>query len=451
LLRTADNTNCSSEKISYENEPFLLKEKNMKFAPKIWLISGIILIMTSLGSPQTATEFQQKASQIHIKTLTLDSHTDTPLRLMRENFDLAEYHDPATTGSRYDIPRMKTGGLDAVFFAAFLSQGPRDSLGHAAAYQRAKDIIQKIKETVSENPDDLAFAAAASDAAAISIAGKKAIYIGIENGYALGANPARVQEFYDMGVRYITLCHTRNNDLCDSSNDKKGPEYDGLSPLGEQVVTEMNRLGMMVDVSHISDAAFYDVLECSKVPVIASHSCARAVCDNPRNMTDDMLKALAAKDGVIQLCLLSSYLKEIPEDPARKAAFDALRQRYNNFQDLDPETEKKAHAEWNALELQYPAQLATVSNAVDHIDHMVAVAGIDHVGIGSDFDGGGVLADCFDVSEMPNITAELLRRGYSETDIGKIWSGNFLRVFTEVEAGRRQQMSSKKEISNERG
>ncbi|MCK5739501.1 dipeptidase, partial [bacterium] len=373
------------------------------------------------------------------------------LRLMREDFDLSQYHDPATTGSRYDIPRMKTGSLDAVFFAAFLSQGPRDDVGHAAAYQRAKDIILKIKETIQKNPDDLAFAIFPADAAAISATGKRAIYIGIENGYPLGHELARVQKFYEMGVRYITLCHTRNNDLCDSSNDKKGPDYNGLSPLGEQVVAEMNRLGMMVDVSHISDAAFYDVLKCSKVPVIASHSCARAVCDNPRNMTDDMLQALAAKDGVIQLCLLSSYLKDIPEEPARKAAFDALRERYNNFQNLDPAAEKQAHAEWNALELQYPPKLATVADAVDHIDHIVAIAGIDHVGIGSDFDGGGVLADCFDVSEMPNITTELLRRGYSETDIAKIWSGNFLRVFAEVEAGSNQKISSKKEIINERG
>lgn len=407
--------------------------------------------MTSLVSPQTATEFQQNATQIHERTLTLDSHTDTPLRLMREEFDLSQYHDPATTGSRYDIPRMKTGSMDAVFFAAFLSQGPRDDAGHAAAYQRAKDIILKIKETIQKNSNDLAFATSPGDAAVISKTGKRAIYIGIENGYPLGHELARVQEFCEMGVRYITLCHTRNNDLCDSSNDKEGPDYDGLSPLGEQVVAEMNRLGMMVDVSHISDAAFYDVLKSTSVPVIASHSCARAVCDNPRNMTDDMLQALAAKGGVIQLCLLSSYLKDIPESPTRKAAFDALRDRYNNFQNLDPAAEKQAHVDWTTLELQYPPKLATVADAVDHIDHIVKVAGIDHVGIGSDFDGGGVLADCFDVSEMPNITAELLRRGYSETDIAKIWSGNFLRVFAEVDAGSRPKMSSKKEIINERG
>jgi len=194
----------------------------------------------------------------------------------------------------------------------------------------------------------------------------------------------------------------------------------------------MNRLGVMIDVSHASDQSFYDVLKMSKVPVIASHSCARALCDNPRNLTDDMLKALAANDGVVQMCILSDYVKKPIPSPERDSARKEIRKKYNNFQDLTDAQWEVASAEWHAIDAEFPRQLASVSDAVDHIDYMVKIAGIDHVGIGTDFDGGGGLSDCKDVSQLGNITLELLKRGYSEKDIKKIWGGNLMRVMSEV-------------------
>lgn len=236
----------------------------------------------------------------------------------------------------------------------------------------------------------------------------------------------------------MTLCHSSNNDICDSSTDPKGAEYQGLSPLGEQVVGEMNRLGMMVDVSHVSDSTFYDVIRLSKVPVIASHSGARAICNHPRNLTDDMLKALAKNGGVVQLNLLSDYVKTIPANPERTAAMDALMAKYGlksrmGMASLPDEEQKKARADFADINKKYPVQLATVKDAIDHIDHIVKLIGIDHVGMGADFDGGGALADCFDVSQYENMTVELVRRGYSKKDIEKIWSGNFFRVMKAVD------------------
>ncbi|MFP4691641.1 MAG: dipeptidase, partial [Bacteroidales bacterium] len=218
------------------------------------------------------------------------------------------------------------------------------------------------------------------------------------------------------------------------STDSNPPLHDGLSDFGMEVVEKMNRIGMMVDVAHISDEAFYDVLEVTRAPVIASHSNARAVCDHPRNLNDDMLVALAENGGVLQLCVLSSYVKEMEPDPERDAAFDELREKWNNFEGLTDDEMDQAREEWSALGTKYPRPMATVSDLVDHVDHVVDLIGIDHVGIGTDFDGGGGLEDCFDASELDNITLELVKRGYTKEEIEKIWSGNFLRVFRDVEA-----------------
>jgi membrane dipeptidase len=196
----------------------------------------------------------------------------------------------------------------------------------------------------------------------------------------------------------------------------------------------MNRVGMMIDISHASDQTFYDVISRTKAPVIASHSCARAICNNPRNMDDKMLSTLAKNGGVVQMCILSDYVKKPDPFPARDSAYAALRAKYRNFTDMTEAESKNAHKDWDAFEEAYPEKLATVSDVVDHIDHMVTVAGIDHVGIGTDFDGGGGVTGCFDVSEMKNITEELIKRGYSDRDIEKIWGGNLIRVMKKVKA-----------------
>lgn len=397
---------------------------------------ALVAIILSISFSLSAQQETDKVNQFHQQLLTLDSHTDTPLRLSRSAFDIGIKNDARNGGGKIDFPRMKEGGLDAVFFAVFIGQGDRDEASNLKAKQQALKIFDDIDLALDTYPEMASIALTSSDIERLNKQDKLAIFIGVENGYPIGKDIKMVEALFSRGARYITLSHSYNNDICDSSTDDEGPEHGGLSPFGEEVVQEMNRLGMMVDVSHISDEAFFDVIKLTEQPVIASHSNARAVCDHPRNMTDEMLLALKENGGVAQLCVLSSYVKTMPENPVRDSAFASVRKKYNGFKDLDDTQMQQAREAWYATDQQFPAELASVADLVDHVDHIVDLIGIDYVGIGTDFDGGGALSDCYDVSEIENITRELLRRGYSETDIQKIWSGNFLRVFADVEAGR---------------
>lgn len=382
-------------------------------------------------------KLEERAKALHSEMVTIDTHTDTPLNFLRNGFDFSGENNTAI-GSKVDLAKMEHGGLDAAFFAVFIGQRECTPEMYAQVNAKAKEIFDAIYSTVSRYSNRAAIATKPDDVYRLKKEGKRAIYIGVENGYPIGDDISQLKVFYDMGARYITLCHTRNNQICDSSTDPEGPLHNGLSQFGREVVAEMNRLGMMVDVSHISDKAFYDVLEVSKAPVIASHSCARAICDNPRNLTDDMLRAIAKNGGVVQMCILSEYVKKGEPNPARDSAYRALRRKWKNFRGLTPEQEKQATTEWYEFEEKYPASLATVADVVDHIDHMVKVMGINHVGIGTDFDGGGGVDGCADASQVYRITMELLRRGYSKRDIRKIWGENFLRVFREVEEKKEQ-------------
>jgi membrane dipeptidase len=391
----------------------------------------VFLIANWLVSCNSHLSFEEKAAKIHEKVLTVDTHTDTPWDLLQPGFDLSERHDYKKDRSRVDFPRMREGGLGAVFMASFVGQGERSDSGYARAFNRAMEQVDSILSHVSARSDEAVIGLNPDDAYRFEKQGKRIVFIGVENGYPVGTDIRNIEVFYRKGARYITLCHTRNNHICDSSNDTT--EHNGLSSYGVEVVREMNRLGMMVDVSHISDSSFYDVLNITQTPVIASHSCARAICDNPRNLNDDMLRALADNGGVIQMCILSDYVKTPKPNPKRDSAFNAIRIKYNYFKDLTDEQEQMARQEWHLADSLFPRELATVSDMVDHIDHIVKVAGMEHVGIGTDFDGGGGLADCFDVSQMGNITLELVKRGYSEEDIRKIWGGNIMRVMNQVQ------------------
>ncbi|MBU2650522.1 MAG: dipeptidase [Bacteroidetes bacterium] len=370
--------------------------------------------------------------EIHNYVFTVDSHTDTPMWFIRSEFDFGQRHDPIKDRSCVDIPRMEEGGLDAVFLAVFTSQGERTDEAYDKVYAFANRILDSIESTADKNAERTAIVTTPVEAYALEEEGRRALFIGVENGYPIGNDLSKIGMLYDRGARYITLCHTRNNQICDSSADTT--EHNGLSPFGEEVVKEMNRLGMMIDVSHISDSSFYDVIHLSTKPVIASHSCARAICDNPRNLTDDMLRSLAANGGVIQLCILSDYVKKPEPNPLRDSLRETVRTKFRGFEGLSDEEMKQARKEWYAIDSIAPRKLATVKDAVDHIDHIVAVAGIDHVGIGTDFDGGGGLADCRDVSQLPSITKELVARGYSTKDIKKIWGENLMRVMAIVSA-----------------
>jgi membrane dipeptidase len=393
-------------------------------------IFSVVLITLLLFSGCTTSEehLKKQADKIHNSYLTVDTHCDTPMKIIESDFDLGVMHDKGCV----DFPRMKVGGLDAEFLAVFTSQGHRNDSAYIKVYTEALKVFDAIHKNVKKNSAFAELAYSPDDAFRIKKEGKIAAFIGVENGYPVGTDISRVKEFYDLGARYITLCHTSNNDICDSSTDPAGPENNGLSSFGIEVVKEMNRLGMMVDISHISDKSFYDVIKASKAPVIASHSSCRSLCSSPRNLTDDMLLALKANGGVIQICILSSYIKTPEPNPELDSRIKALKERYGDFKTLSEDQKSKYREERWDIQDKY-MKLATVSDVVDHIDHVVQVIGIDHVGIGTDFDGGGGVNGCRSVADMKNITIELLRRGYSKSEIGKIWGGNIMKVFRKVE------------------
>ena len=383
---------------------------------------------------ETEEELVERALKIHKKVLTLDTHADTPLRMIEPGFDMSERHDPNETGSKVDYPRMKEGDLDAIFFAAFVAQDIRNDDGNSRAKALCFQMIDSILVSIKRNSEIVGLALNPQDAYSLEKEDKRAIYIGIENGYPIGDDLTNVEAYYNKGVRYITLVHSSNNDLADSATDPNGAEHDGISDFGSRVVNEMNRLGIMVDVSHGSDSVFYDAIKLSKAPIIATHSNARAVTNHKRNMTDEMLKLMAKNGGVVQLTMLSSYLRDTPPNIKRDSAIDSLRSNMKPIDKMSDEEKVALRAKYQKINKKYPDPPATVKHVVDHIDHIIKIAGIDHVGIGCDFDGGGGIEGVFDASEVMNITIELVRRGYTEEQIEKIWGGNLIRVFKNVQA-----------------
>lgn len=399
----------------------------------VFLAFGLSLF--SCSSQMDEEDLLVRVKDIHEKVLTVDTHADTPSRLLREGWIIGEWHNPEERSSGcIDLPRMKEGGLDAEFFAVYVGQGERTPEGYARAKERADRLLEALYQMEKDHPDLVEIATTPDDAYRLEKLGKRAAFIGMENGYPIGKDLTLVEYFHDRGVRYITLCHGGDNDICDSSFERRNPEDNGLTEFGKEVVSECNRLGIMVDVSHVSDKSFFDILQTTKAPVIASHSSVRAICDHPRNLTDEMLKALAENGGVIQICFVSSFLKTPEPNPERDAAMAQLEEKYDSRRDIsDEETRKKWREMYMAIRERFPEERATVKAIVDHIDYVVDLIGADYVGIGTDFDGGGGVDGCDDVSDMPNITEELVRRGYSDEDIQKIWGGNLMRVFREVE------------------
>lgn len=384
-------------------------------------MTPFFLLLIALAGPVPP----KKVHKLHQRILTLDTHADAPIMMQKAGFDVGKPHDTHRDQSQIDFPRMKEGGMDAMFFAVYTSQGPRTPEGHAEAKRNALNQFTLIHEALKKYPDQAELALTPDDAYRIQKAGKRAVFIGMENGYPIGDDLSMLKTYYDLGCRYITLTHFANNLIGDSSTDPDGPIYGGLSDFGKKVVPEMNRLGILIDVSHVADSTFYDALALSKAPVIASHSNCRALCDFPRNMTDDMIKAIAAKGGVVQVNFVSDYLKK-PSDAFRAAKTRVRMARVGKV--MTPELEAKLQVESDSLSKVFAPERASLSDIADHIDHIVKLVGIDHAGIGSDFDGGGGVNGLEDVSQIENLTAELVRRGYSDADIAKIWGGNLLRV-----------------------
>ena len=337
---------------------------------------------------ESDSELVARARVIHSRIITIDTHKDIP-----DNFATAAA-DPKSMRAQVNLEKMKAGGYDMAFFAVYVGQGARTDSGDAVAKARAMNKFNAIHRMADDMyPNLIQIAYTPEDVVRIHKSGKLVAGIGIENGWVIGHDLSLIQKYYDLGGRYMTLAHMSNNDICDSSTDPHGPEWHGLSPFGRKVVAEMNRVGMMVDVSHVSRECMMQATALSTSPVIASHSATTAFANVPRNMDDEMLRAVAKNGGVVQIVAVSEYVK-VPR----------------------------------------PGEApANVADLVNHIDHAVKVAGIDHVGISSDFDGGGGVEGWRDASQTFNVTLELVRRGYSEEDIRKIWGGNLLRVWGENE------------------
>lgn len=370
---------------------------------------------------------------LHRRLFTIDTHIDTPTAsLMRAEWDFGAQHEFAADHSQCDLPRMESGSIDAMVFAVYSTQAARTPAGYAAAHNEAMKVFARTHEVLGRNARHCALALTAADALRLKSEGRRAIFLSIENSYSLGRELGSVAKFHRLGVRMLGLTHMLNNDLADSSTDPRGKEWNGLSPFGREVVAECNRLGIVLDASHASDEALYQLLEHSRTPVALSHSGCRAVCDHPRNIGDDLLRALAARGGVIQINALPVAVVPAPED-GRTAALSAMLLKLADVV-LTPDVLAEAGKEWHRIQTAYPNPPATLDDFIRHITHAVEVAGIDHVGIGCDFDGGGGVTGLNDVSEYPNLTAALLARGWTETDLAKLWGGNTLRLLNAAQS-----------------
>ena len=371
-------------------------------------------------------ELPVRARAIHFSSLVFDTHVDTPQRLFFDQFDLGTRDAEGCV----DIPRLREGGVGAIFFALWV---PVEISGRAAT-RRAWDLLDAVVKQIEIHGDDLALSTTSKEVRAARAENKIAVLLGIEGGHAIDNDLAVLREFHARGVRYMTLTHNAATEWADSSND--APRHHGLTDFGKQVIREMNRLGMLVDISHVSDSTFYDVLETSRAPVIASHSCCRALCDAPRNLDDAMIEALASRGGVIHITFHDGFLSQEYASANRALAAEIASREQAASQKFG---ENEAR---NLMELQRlsdesigAGKLPQVSweKIVDHIDHAVGVAGADHVGVGSDFDGAFMPAGMEDASKFPVITEGLLRRGYGEADIRTILGENTLRVMDDAE------------------
>lgn len=370
---------------------------------------------------------------LHERILTLDTHLDTPAHFARPGWTITDRHTFPEDVSQVDLPRMIEGGLDGGFWVVYTPQGPRTPEGNARALAAASARLASIHSMIAANSGAFELALRSEDAARIASSGKRVVYISVENSYPLSGRLDLLPAWYDRGVRMIGPVHTANNDFADSATDRSGPQWNGLSPAGRELVRQANRLGMIVDLSHASDAAFDQALELSATPIILSHSGPSAVYMHPRNIDDERLRRLAAKGGVIQVNALGSYLRELPAAPERQAAVTALRARYGAVENLNAEQLAAYEAERIAIERQYPAPQADFEDYMRHLMHVLQLIGPDHVGIGADWDGGGGVAGMNDISQIPRITERLVAAGYSQEDIAKIWGGNVIRLLHTAE------------------
>ncbi len=407
--------------------------------PSILLAASAALALAATAPAYSAPRkaAADPAAALQQRLLTLDTHLDTPASLALPGWSIMDAHTVQGDYTQVDLPRMKQGGLDGGFWAIYTPQGPLDPVSTRKARDFAFMRAAAIREMVAAHPESFALASKAADAAAIKASGKRVVYLSIENAWPLGDDPTLLESFYAMGVRISGFAHFRTNQFADSSTDKA--KWDGLSPLGVQLLAQMNRLGVVPDLSHSSDRALDDALRLSKAPIILTHSGCKAVFDHPRNIDDAHLKALAAAGGVIQIN--SVYVKGVKQSAEREAAMKALEEKYPEDRKLTAAERQAVLAERRAIDAKYPEVRATFDDVMANLLHALQVAGVDHVGIGLDWDGGGGVTGLEDVADLPKITRALLAAGYTEADVAKIWSGNVLRVLSAAEAEAEREKS----------
>ena len=435
----------------------------MKYRNYVVLIASLAVIFSSCGQQGPSSEapseedIMAQAKEIHDRVLTLDTHCD----IRTSNFT-EEVNYTQDLSTQVTLPKMEEGGLDVAWFIVYTGQEELDEAGYTAAYENAMDKFSAIHRLCEEiAPERIELALTSEDARRIASSGKKVAMIGIENGYPVGLDIDNVKKFYDLGGRYMSLAHNGHSQLSDSNTGERDGFmlHNGLSPLGEEVIAEMNKWGMMIDVSHPSKAAMAQMIELTKAPIIASHSSARALSDHSRNLDDEQLMWMKENGGVVQTVALATYVN-IEKHEAYNAVADSLiavvaeergftvLSRREAYQLPDEErtqyfaTERAIREEVEPQLEELGAEPVNVSDFVDHIDYMVEKMGIDHVGISSDFDGGGGIEGWDDASETFNVTLELVRRGYTEEEISKLWSGNLLRVLDEVQRVAREIQES---------
>ncbi len=418
-----------------------------------FLLLFLFLLNTNCKSdaPKTEEELIAYAKKIHDRVITLDTHCDINVANFTDSINYSQRLD-----TQINVPKMKEGGLDVAWLVVYTGQDSLSVNGFANAYKNAISKFEAIHRLVNEYaPDELELATTSGDVRRIHKSGKKAIMIGVENAYPLGLNISNVKNFYNRGARYMSLSHNGHSQLCDSNTGEEDGVWlhNGLSDFGETVVKEMNKLGIMIDVSHPSKEAMREMIAITKAPIIASHSAARALCDHSRNLDDEQLQWLKENGGVVQTVAFKSYLNKEKFEKRVGIEIDIAKKILDSMgvEWKDREAQKTMTSEEKETYYGYLAKMApirkkklaqmdslppavNVSDLVDHIDYMVQKIGLKHVGISSDFDGGGGIEGWSDASETFNVTLELVRRGYTEEEIAQLWSGNLLRVLDEVEA-----------------
>lgn len=397
-----------------------------------------LLVSLSLCWPlaASAVEFSAaelaRAATLQRSLLTLDSHLDTPANFARTGFNIQHRHAHNAL-SQVDYPRMVEGALDGGFWVIYTEQGDRSAAAHLRERDGGLQRLLEIREMLAANPDTFQLALNADDAARIKAAGKRVVYISMENASPLVADPSLLGFYHQAGLRLLSAVHFANNEFADSATDPKGAEWKGLSVSGKALVNEAVKLGIVIDQSHASDAVFDDLLEMLPVPFVLSHSSAKAIYDHPRNLDDARLRALAKKGGVIQANAYGGYLVDPAASDARKQAEKALDERFGEWEQMTIAQGSELTKAMAELDQRYPVRKATLDDFFAHFRHLLEVVGVEHVGIGLDWDGGGGVIGLEDVSDLPKITAWLQREGYSDAQIEAIWSGNLLRVMRQAQ------------------